>query len=143
VGVFDASTGASINDSFITGLDQPASISIAGGYLYVASSNSGTVGKYDAATGAVVNNSLLSGLGPVRSFGLLGNDLYVVNASTVGKYDATTGAAINASFVTDYNLYGVAFSTVPEPSTYAALTALAALGVAIGRRRRNRSSRAN
>lgn len=107
VGKYNASTGAAINASFITGLTDAEGLALLSNTLFVASYGStpnggGTVGEYDATTGAVINANFITGLSYPTGLALLGNNLYVVNylTGTVGKYDATTGAAINASFIT-------------------------------------------
>ena len=60
VGEYNVTTGATINASFITGLDGPRGLSISGNNLYVSNSYDNTVGVYDATTGAAVNASLIS-----------------------------------------------------------------------------------
>jgi hypothetical protein len=107
VGKYNASTGATINASFITGLTDAEGLVVLGNTLFVASYGStpnggGTIGEYDATTGAVINANFITGLSYPTGLALLGNSLFVVNylTGTVGKYDATTGAAINASFIT-------------------------------------------
>jgi len=64
IGEFNASTGAVINASLISGLSHPFCVALDGsGDLFVASFNSsGTIGEFNASTGAVINPSLISGL---------------------------------------------------------------------------------
>jgi hypothetical protein len=107
VGKYNASTGATINASFITGLTDAEGLAVLGNTLFVASYGGtpyggGTVGEYDATTGAVINASFITGLSYPTGLAVLGNTLFVVNylTGTVGEYDATTGAAINTSFIT-------------------------------------------
>ena len=80
VGEYDATTGAAINASFITGLNRPLfGIAVSGNDLFVANSGGTTVGEYDATTGAAINANLITGL--LTSFGLAvsGNHLFVTN----------------------------------------------------------------
>jgi WD40 repeat protein len=62
IGEYNASTGATINASFITGLSTPYQIARVGTKLFVTNSAAGTVGEYDAETGVVINASFISGL---------------------------------------------------------------------------------
>ncbi len=65
VGVYDATTGATLNASLVSGLSYPAAVAVSGGHLFVADFV-GQIGVYDASTGATVNASLVSGLsGPL------------------------------------------------------------------------------
>ena len=62
VGVYDATTGAPINRSFLTGLQRPSALAISGNDLYVVNEDSNSVAEYNATTGAVINATLISGL---------------------------------------------------------------------------------
>ena len=62
VGEYDATTGAAINASFITGLRNPFGLAVLGNTLFVANFSSGTVGKYDATTGAAISPSFITQL---------------------------------------------------------------------------------
>ena len=62
VGKYDATTGAAINATFITGLNRPGGLAVLGNTLFVANSGGGTVGKYDAKTGAAINATFITGL---------------------------------------------------------------------------------
>jgi hypothetical protein len=67
VGEFNATTGAVIKASFITGLNFPWGLALSGNKLFVANEGSdtvgnNTVGKYNAATGAAINPSFITGL---------------------------------------------------------------------------------
>jgi WD40 repeat protein len=62
VGLYNASTGAAINSSFITGLNSPLGLAISGNNLFVANFGNGTVGEYNATTGAAINPSFITGL---------------------------------------------------------------------------------
>ncbi len=106
VGKYDATTGAAISPSFITGLNFPVGLAVKGNTLFVANADGNTVGKYDAKTGAAISPSFITGLNAPFGLAVLGNTLFVANfgSGTVGKYDATTGAAINANFITGLNV---------------------------------------
>ena len=61
VGEYDATTGAAISPSFITGLSAPIGLAVLGNTLFVAN-NANTVGEYDAKTGAAINASFITRL---------------------------------------------------------------------------------
>src|SRR6516162_2125458 len=113
VGEFNATTGALINPSFITGLNGPSAIALSDNSLFVANyddafgENAGTtVGKYNATTGAAINPSFITGLNDPWGLALSGNNLFVSEggrASEIGLYNATTGATINDDFITMLN----------------------------------------
>ena len=61
VGEYDASTGAAINASLVTGLGGGGQeIAVIGNDLYIATASK--VAEYDAASGAAINTSLITGL---------------------------------------------------------------------------------
>ena len=62
IGEYDATTGATVNSSLISGLNRPYGIAVSGGNLFVANYGANTIGEYNATTGATVNSSLVSGL---------------------------------------------------------------------------------
>ncbi len=116
IGEYNATTGAAINASLVTGLDFPEGIAISGNDLFVTAN--GTIGEYNATTGAAINASLVTGLNFPDGITISGNDLFVANSGaydsnngTIGEYNATTGAAINASLVSGLSYpEGVALS---------------------------------
>jgi hypothetical protein len=96
-------SGATVNASLITGLSDPESIAVSGGFLYVTNPSAGTVGKY-TTSGETINASLISGVHPA-DIEASGNDLYITDFNgplsgfgSVGKY-TTSGATINASLI--------------------------------------------
>src|SRR6266481_2358730 len=102
IGEYNATTGAPINSSFISGLDFPNGIALFGGNLFVANSGNNTIGEYNAATGASINSSFISSvLNEPRGIALFGGNLFVANSgnNTIGEYNAATGAPINSSFI--------------------------------------------
>jgi len=64
IGEYDAATGATINSSFISGLNQPVGIALSGGNLFVTNHNTNTIGEYNATTGATINSSFISSSEP-------------------------------------------------------------------------------
>jgi hypothetical protein len=64
VGAYDATTGAPINASLITGLNRPVGLALLGNNLFVVNqeTNNGTVGEYNATTGAAINAKFITGL---------------------------------------------------------------------------------
>ncbi|MEI9999299.1 MAG: PQQ-binding-like beta-propeller repeat protein [Verrucomicrobiota bacterium] len=110
IGEFNATTGATVNSSLISGLNEAAAISISGGDLYVASfpdsgSTVGTVGVYNATTGAAITKSLVSGLNTPQGLVLANGDLFTLNdgSGTVSEFNATTGTAIHTSLISGLN----------------------------------------
>lgn len=101
---YDATTGALINDSFVSGLANPRGLAYADGYLYVVNSGRRMVGKYDAKTGELINDALVTGLDFPEAIAVSGHNLFVTSmdgmgTGRVGKYDAVTGAEIHYELV--------------------------------------------
>ena len=67
VGEYNATTGATINSSLVSGLNTPYGILVSGGNLWVVNNGAGTIGEYNAITGATINASLVSGLTAARA----------------------------------------------------------------------------
>jgi len=86
IGEYNATTGATINSAWVSGLDSPYGLALSGGKLFVANEG-GPVGVYDAATGATINASLIS-LGVPVGIAVSGNKLFVVDRAngTIGEY---------------------------------------------------------
>ena len=115
---YNATTGAAISPSFITGLHLPSGLAVLDDHLFVANFESGTVGKYNATTGAAINANFITVPKLTLAVAVLRNTLFVatrdkgfsigglVSVDRVREYDATTGAAINANFITDLNDLG-------------------------------------
>jgi hypothetical protein len=61
VGEYDASTGAAINASLITGT-ATAGLALSGKDLFVPHQLVGAIGDYDPSTGAAINANLITGL---------------------------------------------------------------------------------
>lgn len=139
IGLYNATTGAAINTSLLTGLSNPNAMVISGNDLYVLSFG-GTVGLYNATTGSAINDSFITGLNQPDGLAISGSTLFVGSwgDGTVGAYSASTGAAINANFISGLGAVGVIAtgpSIVPEPST-CFLLALGGLALAPACRRR-------
>ncbi|HUA65398.1 MAG TPA: hypothetical protein VME24_06095 [Alphaproteobacteria bacterium] len=92
-------TGATVNASLISGLNQPFGIAISGNDLFVANPTLDTIGEYTTA-GATVNASLISGLDEPYSIAISGNNLFVANydSGTIGEY-TLSGAGINTNLI--------------------------------------------
>src|SRR5437879_3772594 len=61
IGEYNATTGATINSSFISsGLNRPVGIALSGGSLFVTNVLGNTIGEYNATTGATINSSFIS-----------------------------------------------------------------------------------
>ncbi len=102
VGEYNASTGAAINASFVTGLSYVPGLAISGNTLFVTNPGSGSVAECNLSTGALINRYFISGLNYPTGLAVSGNTLFVADETngTVGTYNASTGIAINASFIT-------------------------------------------
>src|SRR6266481_6163992 len=137
IGEYNATTGAPINSSFISGLDFPTGIALFGGNLFVTNNGNNTIGEYNATTGAPINSSFISsGLDQPRGVVLSGGNLFVTNGGndTVGEYNATTGATINSSFISSglNNPAGIVVrSSVPDASPTLILLLLG-IGATVG-----------
>ena len=99
IGTYDATTGAAINASLITGLNGTVSLAISNGELFALNLGTGTVSSYTLA-GALVNSNLVTFTSGTTGMAVSGNTLYLDSSNGVGEFDATTGSAINASLVT-------------------------------------------
>src|SRR5438034_9821006 len=98
IGEYNATTGATINSSFISGLDFPTGIALFGGNLFVANSGNNTIGEYNAATGAPINSSFISsGLNQPPGIAVSARKLVLDTAvtETMRVLDTATTATIN------------------------------------------------
>jgi hypothetical protein len=138
-------TGDTINESFVTGLDGAFAIAISGSDLFVTNSGFETIGEY-TTSGDTVSTQLIStvGTGPyLEGVAAWGSDVFFTNDvpfanihptfSTLGKYDGAIDD-LNLTLVTGLNNPGAVAVIVPEPAT-ASLLLLAGAGMLIRRRR--------
>ena len=88
VGAYTTS-GATVNSSLITGLNDPLGIAVSGGDLFVANYLSGTIGEY-TTSGATVNATLVTGLTYLTGVAVSAGDLFVTDSNGIGEY--TTSA---------------------------------------------------
>ena len=114
IGEYNATTGAPVNASLVSGLSNPQGIAVSGGNLWVTNPSSGTIGEYNATTGAPVNASLVSGLILPHGIAVSGGNLWVTDSGiAVREYNATTGAPVNTSLITGFvggGAFGIAVS---------------------------------
>jgi hypothetical protein len=105
IGVYNASTGAAINASLVTGLPNVGGIALdSSGHLFVVILNH--IAEYNASTGAVINSQFITNLGLGACVALDGaGHLFVTQQyyNSVAEYNASTGALINFSLVTGLN----------------------------------------
>jgi hypothetical protein len=128
LGEYNATTGAVVNASLVSGLSQPWAIAVSGTNLFVTNLGNGTIGEY-TTSGGTVNPSLVSGLNWPYGIAVSGSNLFVVNnlTDTIGEY-TTSGGTVNPSLVS--GLGGPAnIAVTPEPSSIALLAA-GAVGLA-------------
>ena len=74
VGMYDATTGATINAAFINGqgLNAPIAVALDGNnHLFVDNALGSSVGEYDATTGATINAALINGQGIGHAEGMV------------------------------------------------------------------------
>jgi glucose/arabinose dehydrogenase len=112
VSEYNPTSGALMNASFITGLNEPTNVILNGNDLYVTNVGNGVVGEYNATTGVAMDASFITGLSfPWAVVPDGSNTLLVGSGSTnmIGTYNATSGQVSNTSFITtDLNdEYGV------------------------------------
>jgi PEP-CTERM motif len=137
IGEYNATTGAVIHKTLVTGLtstgnNYPVGITVSGGNLFVT--NLTSVAEYNASTGALESSSLLPGVAAPYGIAALEGNLFVVDASrsTIGEY-TTSGIAVNASLIIGLGSPS-AITVVPEPSA-CTLLAIGVAGLLTFRRR--------
>ena len=101
IGQYDATSGAAINPSLISGLNSPEDVEVSGADLYVKNYATGTVGEYTIA-GATINASLVSGLSSTGGIAVSAGSLFAANdnSGAISQYNATSGAPIDVSLIT-------------------------------------------
>jgi hypothetical protein len=101
VGQYNATTGATINGSFISGLSSyPRALALSGGDLYTTVAFPYSIAQYNASTGATINASFQSLPGESTSITFAGSNYYVTG-------DEPT-------YIKGYTPSGLAFSDVPN-----------------------------
>ena len=144
IGEYNATTGAAINASLVTGLPSANDyyIAVSGNDLFASDTSTGDVSEYNATTGALINSARVTGINHPEGMAVFDGDLFVTSfgsytqagTGTVGEY-TLTGGAVNASLIT--GLTGsFAIAVVPEPSTWLMLAIGAAALLAFRRKRR-------
>ena len=97
-------SGAVVNASLVSGLNDPNGIAVSGSNLFVANYGNGTIGEY-TTSGAVVNASLVSGLSGPNGIAVSGSNLFVTNHRQPARLANTPrrGQRVNASLVSGLN----------------------------------------
>jgi hypothetical protein len=115
IGAYDATTGAAINASLVTGLASPHAVTVSGDNLLVSNWNGfNSVSEY-AVSGASVAVPLLHDVQQgVGGIAVSGADMFISNylGTTVSEYTAN-GALVNSSFITlkvEAGPYGIVVS---------------------------------
>ena len=126
VAEYDATSGAVVNDSLITGLNGPEGITISGMSLFVPTSTSVPAIAEYTISGVPIATPLIAGspLGGVLGIAATSNgEIFVVNHG-LGSVAAftTSGDTINGTLITgtgpeSFNPYGIAV-VVPEPCSF-------------------------
>ena len=143
IGKYDATTGAAVNASLITGFFTPIGLAFdATGTLFVSSLGNQGVQSFNATTGSAVSGERLGGIS--NTFGIAFDESnrffvsrYSSSSSFVAKF-TTTGTTV-ANPLINFSPDGPTslVCVVPEPSTYAmTLAALACGGWMLRRRSR-------
>ena len=123
----------------------PGALEISGNTLFVAVGTQHSVYSYDVTTGGTLPTTI-TGLSMPTGLSLFGSSLFVMNygngstTGSIGIYDLNTSSYSTLVSGLSGGAYGIAVanvSAIPEPSTYAALAGVAALGLAFWRKRRN------
>jgi hypothetical protein len=96
---FNATTGALVNASFVTGLGTPMAMAMSGGDLFVADAGYYRIGEYNATTGAAVNASLISSLNYPVDVAVLGGGLFVADYGTIVVPEPSTLALAALGFL--------------------------------------------
>lgn len=102
VGVYDVTSGATMNQSLIaSGYSQASALGLWGGDLYVASQNVGVISRVDPSTGTILANNLITGLSSPNYMVIDSSGRMFVTeyAGRVSLFDAGTGTAINRNFI--------------------------------------------
>jgi hypothetical protein len=103
IGLYDSSTGAVVNASFVTGLHQPHGLVVAGGKIFVTNfagatpgASGSTVSECDATTGAIIDPEFISGLSQPTAITESGGNLYIANLASQGWISeySTSGASV-------------------------------------------------
>ena len=103
---FNQKTGALVNSSFITGINGPSYVDVAGKYLLVGY-GSGTVGQYDLSSGAFIGNLSATYASAFRHFNTQSRYQLVVATSTKNPdfYTFSTEGTFISTSITSNNGY--------------------------------------
>jgi hypothetical protein len=81
IGEYDATTGATINANFVTGLIDPQRLALSGNNLFVVNGLvTPVVGEYNATTGAAINANFITTVPVPTGIAVSGNTVYLVNS---------------------------------------------------------------
>jgi hypothetical protein len=97
IGEYNATTGATVHSSLVTGLHGRVDIAVSGTSLFVASSATQRIDEYDITTGMLVAE-LVKGLHGPSDIAVFGGDLFVTDAQnqSIDIFSATTGMSEGA-----------------------------------------------
>ncbi len=99
VGSYNATTGAPINTSLITGLNTPTGLALAGSNLFVVDGGNNRIGRYNFTTSSY-DASFISG---VSGYAIAASEstLYVASYSgnSISSYNLSSGSLINSSMI--------------------------------------------
>ena len=103
VSVYDATSGALLDGSFITGLHSAGNVILSAGNIFIE--DAGGIAEYNAGSGAAINTNFISISGTIEGIGEQGDEFYVLHGPAgdeiVSTYNASTGTLIDANLIGD------------------------------------------
>ena len=123
IGEYNATTGATVNSSLVTGLHGRVDIAVSGTNLFVTNVPKGSIDEYDAVTGALLTAGFVTELHGPSDIAVFGGDLFVTDAQhqSVNMFNATTGMSEGAVLTGLHGPQGITIvpvsGSVPDASS--------------------------
>ena len=108
---YNAITGAVVNATLVTGLNDTFGLTISGSNLFAAGYSTGTIGEYTTA-GATVNASLVNGQQNSEGMAVSGTTIYVADLTEVAMYSTVNGS-LTGSFSVGANSMAIVSDVSP------------------------------